>query len=693
MHVEAHSDDPPPIQPLPPEIFCGREDLLSSLVKIMTNNEQPRIAILGAGGMGKTSTALHLIHHKAVLARYNDRAFFVGCDALTSADALASRIMQIIGNAPAAGENPITALHLALKRAPPTALLLDNFESICEAEKDHGCTRDLLQKIADAPSAALVLTMRAAVPPPGIKWTFFESLPPISPPFAKEVFQAVNPAFRNCVENEDRILDDLLKEVDYIPLAIHLLAQVSFGFSAAFMLKRWREEKTEMLRLDEVTEDKHESLEVSISLSIRSLGVKQNPGAVQLLGMLCLLPDGLHRWEDRLDAIGKTLINGASAVTLLQRLALIQVTGATIRVLSPIRHFVLRCHPPDHAHAQCIYTIFWELVDTYAVIPFGPDFNTAVEALLPEIGNIGSLIEHCVALYPGHRMLEIAIQMSWHLSRTLSSANLLDKASKLVPAAAPILQANFWQISGEISFMQYRLPQAWDNITRARDLFLAAGDRLEAARCLNRLGGILRRRGQWTEAANTLNMARDEFLAITDHVGVAQCLIGLGDILRIQKKYPEAVAVLAEARDEWVKIGDRLGIAQCSYALGLTLHMQGQYPEAFSMLTKVRDELLSVGSRCDAAYCLLILADILSVQERYPEVMPMVRKALDEYVKIGDRRREASCSWLLGKILLAQSKTTDAKIPLNHARDIFLSLGMQKLVADCSRLLAECEVT
>jgi len=63
-----------------------------------------RLAILGTGGIGNTSAVLHILHHQEVVSRYNNCRYFVGCDAVTSAESLATLILQIIQAPSVAGE-------------------------------------------------------------------------------------------------------------------------------------------------------------------------------------------------------------------------------------------------------------------------------------------------------------------------------------------------------------------------------------------------------------------------------------------------------------------------------------------------------------------------------------------------------------------------------------------------------------
>ncbi|KZP20446.1 TPR-like protein [Athelia psychrophila] len=721
-----------PSQPVPSEHFFGRKDIVSTLANLFIGDERCRIAILGAGGLGKTSIALHLIHHDIVVTRFSDRQFFVGCDGVTTADGLAARILQILGVPGSASGNIIDVLHASLKEALPTLLLLDNLESTWDAPGDHSAVQDLLQKIASVKSVSLIITMRATDPPSDIQWSWSEPIPVLSPASAKEVFLAIHGQLPRGTNDYDEVLEVLLKELDYVPLAIHLLAQVSRGFQPTFMLKRWRERRTQMLRLPtpEPTLHRLQSVDVSISFSITSLDAAQNPGSIQLLGMLCLLPDGLLCWQERLEVIEKTFENAISDLLLLRKFALVYTAGDKLSVLSPIRHFVLHHYPPDIQHSQCIRDVIWEVVDTYATVEFGPELQGAIEAISPEMGNIGNLIDHAVIYDPGAIIVDIAIQISKHLCRTHPSLHILKKVSKLVPAMDTEMQAQYWLITGDIMHAKDEYGEATRTCMQARDLFLEIGDRAGAAQCSESLGDSLRMQSEYSEAAAVLKDAQAQFFELGDRSGAARCSQSLGQILHMQMKYSEATAVFINARAEALEIGDRLGAAQCSQSLGNSLSMQSEYSEAAAILTVTRAQYLDIGERLGAAQCSQSMGEILSVQSNYSEATEILTNARTEFLEIGERLGAAQCSKILGdnlriqgeysaaaailtaarsqflqinnrlgeaqcarslgQILHAQRKYTEAENLLMHARDQFLDIGLEAQAAECSELLEEC---
>ncbi|KAJ6455497.1 hypothetical protein C8R45DRAFT_1076933 [Mycena sanguinolenta] len=63
-----------PLLPSMPQIFHGRESELAQIVQLL-DQQCAKIAILGPGGIGKTSLARAALHHPDVAAKYEDRLF------------------------------------------------------------------------------------------------------------------------------------------------------------------------------------------------------------------------------------------------------------------------------------------------------------------------------------------------------------------------------------------------------------------------------------------------------------------------------------------------------------------------------------------------------------------------------------------------------------------------------------------
>jgi len=494
------------------------------MANVLASEDNIRIVILGGGGMGKTSTALHILHHSAVKARYGEVRYFVGCDSVTSGGALALLILQIIQHKIAPNENSSDVLYRPLSSYPCILLLLDNFETMWNSESNRADIRDLLSKIVSLSKVSLIITSRGDTPPSGVKWMRVDCLPPLSPEFAKELFLDLHYGEMGEYEG-DHTLMTLLKELDYIPLAIHLIAQACSGFSLWHMLTLWHDKRTALLRTSGEGPDKLESIEVSISISLSSLDSTNNHQAVQLLTILCLLPDGLLRWEERLLDIGSKFENVHGLLQLLHKTSLVFISNDVLKVLSPIRHFVTDRHPAAEGHVKVLEAYFWNLVATYATRQPGDDgFIKAMQILEPEMGNLRSLVQNNIQHQPTTETIVIALQISRFSIWTHPSVEILDLVVSLavdLKVGSPSLQA-------------------------------------QCSRCL---GDILRMQSNYEEAANVLKKAQDQFVRIGDQLGAAQCSQSLGNILRMQSNYEEAANVLKQAQDQFVRIGDQLGAA------------------------------------------------------------------------------------------------------------------------------------
>lgn len=149
---------PPPLQPIAPEIFYDRDEYVTEITCFIIHKEQMRIAILGTGGMGRTTVVLHIMHHLDVATKYSSCQYFVGCDAVDSVGTLALLILKTLQIPPFSGENSAEVLHQSLSNALGILIVLDNFETIWNADKNHAAVRDLLQKIASVISMSLIIT-------------------------------------------------------------------------------------------------------------------------------------------------------------------------------------------------------------------------------------------------------------------------------------------------------------------------------------------------------------------------------------------------------------------------------------------------------------------------------------------------------------------------------------------------------
>ncbi|KAJ7176226.1 hypothetical protein C8R43DRAFT_872912 [Mycena crocata] len=141
---------------LPPEpkIFHGREKELSEILQSFAGHKSPRVAILGPGGIGKSSLSRALIHHPDISARYCDNRFFVSCDSICTSTELAALVGSYLGMK--AGKNVKDLVVQQLARISSCLLVLDNMETIWEETQSRAECEEFLTLLTDVDQLALV---------------------------------------------------------------------------------------------------------------------------------------------------------------------------------------------------------------------------------------------------------------------------------------------------------------------------------------------------------------------------------------------------------------------------------------------------------------------------------------------------------------------------------------------------------
>ncbi|KAF7318894.1 CTLH domain-containing protein [Mycena chlorophos] len=396
--------------PSQPSIFHGRDAELAHLVRLLTA-DVARIAILGAGGMGKTALATVVLHHPDVQGKYSQR-HFVGCEVANTADALIVAVASTLGIEKSKDARR-AILRVLAQASAQTLLVLDNFETAWEVPTEKNEVEEMLSNLSELPNLSLVVTMRGAERPGKVLWSrpHLPPLLPLSQTAARDVFFDIADDPDSTEDAES--LGQMLEIADNLPLALHLLANLVSveGYTSA--LRRWEAEQTRILSDGY---DKRSSLEMSLEISLSSPRLAAVDGAAQLLGLLSILPNGVSDTE----LLASAIPDPHACRQVLLRTALAHVDRGRLRVLAPVRSYVFSVSPPSFDIIRPLRGYYCQLIALEQTVGAQPDdhLNRRVLAIL---GNVSALITICLdAIERGEFDLEFDIE------QTLTGAIRLD---------------------------------------------------------------------------------------------------------------------------------------------------------------------------------------------------------------------------------------------------------------------------
>ncbi|KAJ7303783.1 P-loop containing nucleoside triphosphate hydrolase protein, partial [Mycena albidolilacea] len=339
--------------PSEPKIFHGRESELVEIIQLFTQ-ESPRIAILGAGGMGKTTIARAVVHHHQITRKYAQQRYFVMCDSVSTAVGLAALLVSCLELK--AGKNLTEQVVHHFVSSPPSLLILDNLETLWEPLSSRGDIEEFLSCLTDIQHLALIITMRGSERPAKVRWTrpFLLPLQPLTQDAARKTFIDITDDLHN---TED--IDKILLLTDNMPLAIDLMAHLVDSEGCYRILARWEEERTSLVSDGY---NKQSNLDLSISLSLSSPRLISIPNTVDLLSILSILPDGIS--DNELLQCDLHIKNILTCKASLLRTSLAYNTEQKrLKVLLPIREYMQKFHPAPFSFVHPILTNFHNLLE------------------------------------------------------------------------------------------------------------------------------------------------------------------------------------------------------------------------------------------------------------------------------------------------------------------------------------------
>ncbi|KAG2126951.1 hypothetical protein DEU56DRAFT_535937 [Suillus clintonianus] len=497
--------------PSRPDMFYGRDKLVAELTNLVVNDKH--IALIGPGGMGKSSLAKAILNEPLVMEKFTDRRFFVTYDGLDpSAITFETFMTRFVGalGIEIAGADPVRQISSFLRSAS-ALIVLDNAETFEEASASSrlGEIPPAIAEIANISGVIIVLTSRSRRNAPNVRW-ITKDIPPLDLSSAQAVFFQIY--YHTSRSDAEENIKGLLKELDFHPLSINLLANAAQqnSWSPAALLKRWKDRHSKVL--DAGKEKLHslsDTMELSLSSpSVLDLGVDGR----RALAIIAFLPQGLN--EDLASDLLPSLPQVDAICDVLCMQSLVYRQDKFIKMLAPIRHYVQDSlsHIPDSTCLQDICAFYYRSVksclgdrDQYADIIISDHLN----------------IEHVVAFKLAH-----------------------------VPDGTEETYKACWQF---LQCLKQHLP-------RPTTLSLAISNIVEnsstwalKAYCLSDLGGLYRTLSQIAEAVQAFRAAEALYLTAGDLEDMAYCLSSRADMLRCQGRFIESQNLLEDLQhsDSW----------------------------------------------------------------------------------------------------------------------------------------------
>ena len=541
-------ESPPP----PPSIFFGREDLIKDLVGFA---ELPKpIALIGTGGIGKTSTALTVLHDDRIKQRFGDDRRFIRCDKIPpSLPHFLHQLSQTIGASTKNPEN-LTSLRPFLS-SKDMFIVLDNAESILDPHvTDATEIYGVVEELSQMSNICLCLTSRISIFPPNFEWV---DIPTLSNEAACDTFYRIH----KHGQRSDRI-DNILKQLDFHALSITLLATVAHHnrWDTSRLAKEWDERRTDMLQTDH-----NKSLAATIELSLSSPTFQElGPDALDLLRVIAFFPQGID--ENNIDRLFPTVPGRKNIFDKFCALSLAYRDDGFVTMLAPVRDHLSPKNPmsiPLLCSAKDSY--FTRLM--VDVKPGKPGFEEA-RWITSEDTNVEHLLDVFTTIDAASRGVWGACagfmkHLLWHKPRLVTLGPKLEALADDHPSKPECLY--------ELS----RLFQAIGNhvqckrlLTLVLELSREQGDNHQLTRALSHLSRVHLDMGLYQEGIRLAEEASEISERLGDAVGQARALTDLGWLFYYDDQLDSAEEALYRAIDIVSEKDEQFLVCECHRLLG-----------------------------------------------------------------------------------------------------------------------------
>ncbi|KAJ7613532.1 hypothetical protein FB45DRAFT_874482 [Roridomyces roridus] len=487
--------------------------------------------------------------------------------------------------------------------------------------------------------------MRGAERPTKVRWTrpFLPPLGPLSDHAALQLFTDIADDIHD--PNE---VNQLLQVTDNLPLAVDLVAHLVDSVGCSDALCRWKTARTTSVSRGY---DRRSNLDISINISLTSPRIISVLGALDLLKLLSILPDGLD--GNQLQQMGfPHNVLACRAVLISTSLAFVD-EALRIRVLVPIQEHLQHFHPVGIPLLRPVQrSLFHGLIDLYTkyrgsqdakgigreiqrnarnlkhlallgLNPENPDLQHHIQFTLSciqylampryERSKIMEQVSEVLSAHPNSKL-----QVQYVIQELSFRSNLAPPPVSLIHGALEELQyLNDPKLASTLYYTiaSYHCRNNQDNFKeaiiwcqRAAVTAKEAGEINEWADALCLIANINWHRCEYA-AGNISSKEAQRLAKISGHLNVeaesliesAQCSLGLGN-------YTQAVSQVQRARQLLLLCGSDGALYLSSLMIeGEIYWLKSEYVQAKAIFTKVTLDTTQQAYHADVA---LIMAEI-----------------------------------------------------------------------------------
>ena len=488
------------------------------------------MALTGTGGIGKTSIALTVLNDDRIRRRFGDNRSFIRCDQLTASHTHFLRKLSEVTGAGVGNPEDLSPLRRYLY-SKEMIVVLDNAESILglpetSAQEIH----TIVDELSQFSNICLVITSRISNALPSHCEVI--EIPTLSMEAGHETFYRI---YRRG-ERSDQI-SEILKELDFHPLSITLLATVAQqnGWNTKRLAAGWEKQRTGVLHARNLG-----SLGAAIELSLASPMFQElGPDGRDVLGVIAFFPQGVD--EDNVKELFLSMFDTFCNLSLTYR------SNGFFTMLAPLRDYLRPKDPMSSPFLRMAKEYYFMRLSVY-IYPGKPGFDESrwimsedvnVEHLLDVFTSVDADSEEVwgACIYFMHHL-------HWHKPRLV----VLGPKFEALPDNHPFKPNCLFFLSGLLNGVGNLVGQK-RMLVQCLGLWRKREDNLMVADTLGDLSDTNRALGLYEEGIQQAKEALDIYGQLGKTDSQAQCLITLASLLREDKQLDAAEEAITRAMD------------------------------------------------------------------------------------------------------------------------------------------------